>query len=132
MQKLDYPKAIMYGILLPILSCVLTLVTTMLITKRPGLSLTLGFLIPLILLLVYVVVIIKMPDKIGFCTDEDQKHWQIKLIYGMSILIYMITSLGVYYIKSQVVGKVMFLATPLFLLIGRIIDIVIKKKESTG
>lgn len=132
MAKLDYIKAILYGVLLAVLSCVTTLVATMLITKSPKIALILCVVTPVILMSAYFIVIIKIPEKIGCCTDEDQKHWQIKLIFLVLLMSYMITSLGVFYMKSQIVGKVMLLTTPLFLLFGKGIDIFIKKKEPTG
>ncbi len=130
MAKLDYVKTILYGILLTMLSCVITLVSTMLITKSPDLALTLCAVIPVVLLSAYLIIVIRIPDKVGFCTEEDQKHWQVKLIFGISILLYMVISLGIFYMISQFVGKCMLFATPIFLVIGKVIDLIIKKKNS--
>lgn len=131
MAKLDYVKTILYGLLLTVLSFAITLVTTMLITKSPKYALVSCIVIPFILLAIYLAVVIKIPEKIGFVTEENQKYWEVKLIYGMSILFYMIISLAIYYMRSQTIGKIMFIATPIFLVIGKVIDLLIKRQQPT-
>jgi len=132
MAKLDYIKAILYGVMLIILSSVATLVATMIMTKKPELSLLLCFVVPAILLTIYIILILRIPEKIGFTTDEDQKYLKLKLALMAVIALYMISSLWIYYMTSQLVGKVMFLASPTFIIIGKAMDMILKKNNPTS
>lgn len=129
MPKLDYIKTILYGILLVILSVVVTLITSMMITKNPGLSIILSLAVSVLLFIIYCVMIVKIPEKIGFCTEENQKNWQIKLVLWLSTIFYVILSLGIYQMKSQIIGRRMLFFAPTFVLIGFAADFIVKKRK---
>ncbi|MDR3580854.1 MAG: hypothetical protein P4L44_12910 [Oryzomonas sp.] len=127
--KLDYLRIVFYGILLVVLSSLVAIVATILITKQSGTAIVLGSVTPVILLVIYFVVIFKCPGKFGICTTDGQNNWQIKLIMIISIIGYVIASLWMLYAESQIVGKIMLLITPIFILIGKAIDSYLKRNS---
>jgi len=129
-NKMDYLKTIMYGILLMLLTSVSTLVTTVLITKRGGISIVVSIILTAVIMVIYSNLIAKYYDKIGFSTDEDQKYWKVKLVLIFSIIVYVVISLCIYYMSSSSTGKLMLMLTPGFILIGMLGDIIIKKRNS--